>query len=198
MTKTLTEQWCDGTLEEGWYYVVIEWDDEIRMLYFDGDYFLDTDVPLDNDNIKEVLAPVLPYRVLYDKDQGIFPVLNIVLRNIEREQCRRKLTDLELSIKSQVKGVLAFNGLVNKTYESFGNNDQLERLQEQLNEKGLWIGVLKSHLEECWEIIKLYAEHDYLTPEDFYMRDRLESYYRRAGLGNIEDAKKLLEKWGVK
>lgn len=74
----------------------------------------------------------------------------------------------------------------------------IARLQEQLNEKGLWIGVLKSHLEECWEIIKLYAEHDYLTPEDFYMRDRLERYYRRAGLGNIEDAKKLLEKWGVK
>ena len=73
-----------------------------------------------------------------------------------------------------------------------------KRLQEQLNEKGLWIVVLKSHLEECWEIIKLYAEHDYLTPEDCYMRDRLERYYRKAGLANIEDAKKLLEKWGVK
>lgn len=61
MTKTLTEQWRDGTLPEGWYYVVREWDDEIRMLYFEGDYFLDTDVPLDNDNIKEVLGPVPDY-----------------------------------------------------------------------------------------------------------------------------------------
>lgn len=61
MTKTLTEQWREGTLESGWYYVVIEWNDEIRMLYFEGDYFLDTDVPLDNDNIKEVLDAVPSY-----------------------------------------------------------------------------------------------------------------------------------------
>ena len=61
MTKTLTEQWKDGELDEGWYYVVREWEDEIHMLYFEGDYFLDTDVPLDNDNIKEVLAPVPSY-----------------------------------------------------------------------------------------------------------------------------------------
>ena len=61
MTKTLTEKWKDGELDEGWYYVVREGDDEIRMLYFEGDYFLDTDVPLDNDNIKEVLSAVPSY-----------------------------------------------------------------------------------------------------------------------------------------
>lgn len=61
MTKTLTEQWSDGTLPERWYYVVRERDDEILMLYFEGDYFLDTDVPIDSENIKEVLAPVPSY-----------------------------------------------------------------------------------------------------------------------------------------
>lgn len=136
MTKTLTEQWHDGTLPEGWYYlkVISEFSNypviaECVMNYSSLDpysYFYE----YDDSHIEEVLAPVLPYRVLYDKDQGIFPVLNIVLRNIEREQCRRKLTDLELSIKSQVKGVLAFNGLVNKTYESSGNTEQLEKKLE--------------------------------------------------------------------
>lgn len=61
MTKTLTEQWREGTLDEGWYYVVSGLDDEIRMLYFEGDYFLDTDVPLDNNEIKKVLSAVPTY-----------------------------------------------------------------------------------------------------------------------------------------
>lgn len=100
----------------------------------------------------------------------------------------RKDGENDIKLRSRIK----------KEHQNADLSKTIERLQEQLNEKDLWIGVLKSHLEECWEIIKLYAEHDYLTPEDFYMRDRLERYYRRAGLWNIEDAKKLLEKWGVK
>ena len=61
MTKSLTEQWKDKELDKGDYYVVIERDDEIQKLCFEGDYFLDVDVPLDNGDIKEVLAPVPSY-----------------------------------------------------------------------------------------------------------------------------------------
>lgn len=148
--KSLTEQWRDGTLPCGAYYVNRL--NEIRI------YLVAYENEKNTHEIYEVLAPVPSY------DEW------------------KKLDD-ELKELATKNDTLAMeNG----------------RLQEQLNEKGLWIGVLKSHLEECWEILKLYAEHDYLTPEDFYMRDRLESYYRRAGLGNIEDAKKLLEKCGVK
>lgn len=61
MSKTLTEQWKDGKLEKGTYWCINSWTDEIGMFYFEGDYFIDCDVPLDDDNIEEVLAPVPSY-----------------------------------------------------------------------------------------------------------------------------------------
>ena len=143
MTKSLTEQWKDGTLEEGDYYIR-RTDDVIIDFYYNRHW----DWMEYEQDIKEVLAPVPSYeefvqqrdfvkdhqnvlienmnlklkvekleRRLYDKDQGFVPVLNIVLKNIEREQSQRKLTDLELTIKSQVKGVLDYNGLVSKSDE---------------------------------------------------------------------------------
>lgn len=122
MTKTLTEQWKNGELTDGIYYVSLRDSNDIHIRYLDQ-----TKYSVYFKCFKEVLAPVLPYRILYDKDQGIFPVLNIVLRNIEREQCRRKLTDLELSIKSQVKGVLAAHGLVSNPDESVQKMHILEK-----------------------------------------------------------------------
>ena len=154
MTKSLTEQWREGTLPCGAYYV--NWLNKILV------YLVTYEDDKNTHEIYEVLAPVPSYeefvqqrefvkdhqnvlienmnlklkvekleRRLYNKDQGFVPVLNIVLRNIESEQSQRKLTDLELTIKSQVKGVLTYNGLVSNTDESV---QKMHKLEQQLAE----------------------------------------------------------------
>lgn len=58
----LTEKWKKGELPEGWYWVKrVTWSECINMLYNWSDTFLDGDVPVDNDNIIEVLAKVPDY-----------------------------------------------------------------------------------------------------------------------------------------
>ena len=52
MTKTLTEQWCDGTLENGFYYVRSGWSKSVETRYLGNGFF--------EGNI-EVLAPVPSY-----------------------------------------------------------------------------------------------------------------------------------------
>ena len=150
MTKTLTEQWREGKLPAGEYYVK-----DSNWLEIDG-YYPENSwergfVNHSKYEIEEVLAPVPDFnhfsqlvkkvekleQRLYDKDQGFVSVLNIVLRNIEREQSQRKLTDLELSIKSQVKGVLGYNGLVDsqKTEKKVVNSkteNRVCKLEQQL------------------------------------------------------------------
>lgn len=52
MSKTLTEQWRDGTLENGFYYVMSGWSTSIEIRYLGNGFF--------EGNIK-VLAPVPSY-----------------------------------------------------------------------------------------------------------------------------------------
>lgn len=52
MTKTLTEQWCDGTLENGFYYVRSGWSKFVETRYLGKGFF--------EGNI-EVIAPVPTY-----------------------------------------------------------------------------------------------------------------------------------------
>lgn len=73
--------------------------------------------------------------------------------------------------------------------------DEIYTLKEKLNLSKLSIGVLLSHLDECWDIIKEYAEHEYLTPETFEMRERLMNYYRTVGLKEIDKIKKKLSRF---
>ena len=55
----LTEQFKKGELPEGWYYV--KKNGEIEMLEYNCGVFLSVDVPLDEDEISEVLAEVPTY-----------------------------------------------------------------------------------------------------------------------------------------
>lgn len=57
--QDLTEQLKKGKLPVGWYYVLK--DGKIEMLEYSCDVFLDVDVPLDNNEITQVLAPVPSY-----------------------------------------------------------------------------------------------------------------------------------------
>ena len=71
--------------------------------------------------------------------------------------------------------------------------DEIYTLKEKLDLSKLNIAVLLSHLDACWDIIKEYAEHEYLTPETFEMRERLMNYYRFCGLKEIEKARKQIK-----
>lgn len=58
----LTEQWKKGKLPEGKYWVKYEhWTDTVEMLDYCVGMFLDIDVPIDNDRIEQILAPVPSY-----------------------------------------------------------------------------------------------------------------------------------------
>ena len=56
MTKTLTEQWREGTLPEGYYYTKGAFDDDIYISHFDYEFEEDKRLP-----VEEVLAPVPSY-----------------------------------------------------------------------------------------------------------------------------------------
>lgn len=59
VSKTLTEQMHKGELPEGWYYVIKTGD--IEMLEYSCNCFLAVDVPLIDNEVTEVLAPVPSY-----------------------------------------------------------------------------------------------------------------------------------------
>ena len=91
MTKTLTEQWRDGTLEDRDYYVLRD-DEEVVKLTWSVGLFLDTDVPLygeDEKRIKEVLAKVPSYeeyKDLYDSNKQLMTHIKTCEQQIERLQ----------------------------------------------------------------------------------------------------------------
>lgn len=106
MTKTLTEQWREGKLPEGYYYTICSgWNMETFpcIVYCERNCF--------DANVIEVLAPVPDYGSLYNPNDGnipvgLFTVLKLIKRDIEQYQKIRHLTDLECGIKSQVVSLL--------------------------------------------------------------------------------------------
>lgn len=68
MTKTLTEQWKNGELDEGYYYVKTKWKTSDNKCHYDkkeGMYFYNKDFNcfdvIDDEQVAEVLAPVPSY-----------------------------------------------------------------------------------------------------------------------------------------
>lgn len=60
MTKTLTEQWLEGKLESGWYYIKIYWGAGYDIIF--DNYNPTTGLFVDfGKEVKEVLAPVPDY-----------------------------------------------------------------------------------------------------------------------------------------
>lgn len=108
MTKTLTEQWKDGELEYGYYYIDFGIGG-VPMLFNGLEFYCErTQKP---NAIKTILAPVPSYGSLYNPNDGripvgLFTVLKLIKRDIEQYQKIRHLTDLECGIKSQVVSLL--------------------------------------------------------------------------------------------
>jgi len=110
MTKTLTEQWREGTLPDGCYYVRF-FTTKQTHIEICGSEFLGNLAEFNGTDRAEVLAPVPSYQQLYGPNDGnipvgLFTVLKIIKRDIEQYQKIRPLTDLECGIKSQVVSLL--------------------------------------------------------------------------------------------
>ena len=104
MSKELTEKLRDGTIKRGYYYLSNGKENYVHEIIIIKPHF----PPPRNIT---VLAPVPSYDKLYNKDNGIIPVLQIMKKGIERVQCIRELTDLECGIKSQVVSLLKLWGV---------------------------------------------------------------------------------------
>lgn len=106
MTKTLIEQWREGKLPNGDYYIKVR-GNLSKKDFFTYDNCINGKWAYTLDgNVIDILAPVPSYDSLYNSECGIFPVLEIIVRNIENMQKRRTLTDLECGIKSQIVSLL--------------------------------------------------------------------------------------------
>ena len=70
MTKSLTEQWKDGTLDYGWYYIKIYWGAGYDIVF--DNYNATTKMFSDfGSSVKEVLAPVPSYDEVKEMSQKI-------------------------------------------------------------------------------------------------------------------------------
>ena len=103
MTKSLTEKYYDGTLPSGMYYFN-NGNETYPVEYRQTEPYMCS-------NGITVLEPVPSYKSLYNPNNGtiptgLFTVLKIIKRDIERTQEYRDLTDLECGIKSQVVSLL--------------------------------------------------------------------------------------------
>lgn len=88
----LTEQWKKGELTEGWYWVKnVTWSECINMLYNWSDTFLDGDVPVDNDKIIEVLAPVPSYDELQNMNKAVNECMSANIKLVEQNAQLKEL-----------------------------------------------------------------------------------------------------------
>ena len=95
MTKTLTEQWREGTLPEGWYYLRLEPNFENR---YDIVYNFGIDFDLYNtEDIEEVLAPVPGYDEYQD----------IIQQNVNQEAAIETYIEDIKRLQEQKRKVIA-------------------------------------------------------------------------------------------
>lgn len=82
-----------------WYYCKMK-DGDIRMLERGLDYFLSGDVPLLNNEVKEVLAPVPSYEELQNINKS---VNNLMAANIKLQEENTKLRELLEGVKEIIE-----------------------------------------------------------------------------------------------
>ena len=119
MTKTLTEQWRDGTLESGFYYVTSGWSTSIEIRYLGNGFF--------EGNIK-VISAVPSYDEFKELTQrvGRLELVNEVLEDVVQECNKRGLENKKL--QEQLKS--ANNAM--KAMLPFAHNYTKERIEKYL------------------------------------------------------------------
>lgn len=108
MTKTLTEQWREGTLPEGYYYVLYaDQSDNYPSCdtedYDDIDYWNGCEWHYDNDPVVEVLGPVPSY------DEWKQAKENLDKNGTWYTELSYKLLEKKLEIALEVLGIIAMH-----------------------------------------------------------------------------------------
>lgn len=112
MTKKLTEQWREGTLPEGDYYIKGAFDDDIYISHLDYEIEEDKRLP-----VEEVLAPVPSYDEYKELTQrvGRLELDNEVLEDVVQECNKRGLENKKLQeqLKIATKALKEYNNRLN-------------------------------------------------------------------------------------
>lgn len=145
----LTEQWKKGELTEGWYWVKsVTWSECINMLYNWSDTFLDGDVPVDNDKIIEVLAPVPSFEEWQAKlEQNA--QLKEQINHLLKTQARQFVDNQKLQVKAEKA----------KDVVNIDTARQIKQLKELLKECELWFTGMVGNMND-----KNVGEHNKSVP----------------------------------
>lgn len=147
MTKTLTEQWREGTLPEGLYYTKGAFDDDIYISHFDYEFEEDKRLP-----VEEVLAPVPSY----DEFKRLQEQLDEAIKTTK---------DQELIIKKLKRRRICDNQKTEARKEHINELiEQVKELKEEIARRGRIINELKIQRKEANNIIKQYCFYEYGKP----------------------------------
>ena len=88
-SEQLTEQLKKGELPEGWYYVIKTGD--VEMLEYSCNCFLAGDVPLIDNEVTEVLAPVPSYDELQNMNEAVNECMAANIKLVEQNAQLKEL-----------------------------------------------------------------------------------------------------------
>ena len=171
MTKTLTEQWREGTLEDGEYYVK-DWDGKIDWFVAKNKIlWRDNNNPMYASERIEVLAPVPSYdeycNLVFKANMPKNPVGDTIMcYDTEREravverlqeqlkEAEKTISDQELVIKHQRKECYIHN---QKTVDRKAHINELieenKSLKEELKKKNIKLNELRQQRNEANKLI---------------------------------------------
>ena len=191
MTKELTEQWKNGTLKTGSYYIRIITGNE-KSDYFEGKKFCFWS----DYEVEEVLAPVPSYDHFVELTEKANQFSQMVKKvdELEKENAEllEKIEELTTKCNQLAKKVKKRGMQIERAYDRYvakrKENSELVQKIHILNEANInlenTVGKLGEQLKEANRVIKHYADGSiYLFP----------TWYN----GSFE-ANNYLEKWGVK
>ena len=116
----LTKQWKKGELPEGWYYVIKTGD--VEMLEYSCNCFLAVDVPLIDNEVTEVLAPVPTFEKWKAKLE-------------ENKRLKHDVGNLGYKIKNQ-------------RHEIDNRSKEIKKLKEFLKECELWFTGIVGNMND--------------------------------------------------
>lgn len=123
MTKSLTEQWKDGTLDYGWYYIKVYWGAGYDVVFDNYNATTREFVDFDKKAIKEVLAPVPSYEEFVQQREFVKDHQKVLIKNMnlkqqldelqtEKNNLLNDIVDLNLTIENRDKQLAEANEVI--------------------------------------------------------------------------------------
>ena len=189
MTKTLTEQWKNGELEFGYYYIDFGIGG-VPMLFNGLEFYCErTQKP---NAIKTILAPVPSY----DHFSQLGKMVEYLQERLE--EADKTIKDQEIIIKKLKRRRICDNQKTEARKEHINELiDDIKKLKEELARRGRMINELKMQRKEANELLLAFCnESECQFDHNGYCQehDSCEGGYKCIQ----KDLKQHLKKWGVK